>query len=124
MNLHLFIGSSGDLHNYFYLLSAINNYDCLWLLLFVFRDDEGKLRVFSVKVALATLCSSKPLDKLRCKYMRCFRSCNIHGGWCLTVLCSCEEVVLIEVYLHYTYTTLDTDFHSATTTSNSSCRFK
>ncbi|KAK3852954.1 hypothetical protein Pcinc_040481 [Petrolisthes cinctipes] len=29
------------------------------------RDDEGKLRVFSVKVALATLCSSKPLDKLR-----------------------------------------------------------
>ncbi|XP_071530699.1 dystrobrevin beta-like isoform X2 [Panulirus ornatus] len=36
-----------------------------WLLSAYDRDDEGKLRVFSVKVALATLCSSKPLDKLR-----------------------------------------------------------
>ncbi|XP_050693367.1 dystrobrevin beta-like isoform X3 [Eriocheir sinensis] len=36
-----------------------------WLLSAYDHDDEGKLRVFSVKVALATLCSSKPLDKLR-----------------------------------------------------------
>ncbi|XP_069947811.1 dystrobrevin beta [Cherax quadricarinatus] len=36
-----------------------------WLLSAYDKDDEGKLRVFSVKVALATLCSSKPLDKLR-----------------------------------------------------------
>ncbi|XP_042238714.1 dystrobrevin beta-like isoform X3 [Homarus americanus] len=42
-----------------WLLSAYDN------VLNCFRDDEGKLRVFSVKVALATLCSSKPLDKLR-----------------------------------------------------------
>ncbi|XP_066977294.1 dystrobrevin beta-like isoform X18 [Macrobrachium rosenbergii] len=36
-----------------------------WLLSAYDSDDEGKLRVFSVKVALATLCNSKPLDKLR-----------------------------------------------------------
>lgn len=36
---------------------------------FLFLSDfMGQLRVFSVKVALATLCNSKPLDKLRCEY--------------------------------------------------------
>ncbi|XP_068217091.1 dystrobrevin beta-like isoform X3 [Palaemon carinicauda] len=36
-----------------------------WLLSAYDSEDEGKLQVFSVKVALATLCNSKPLDKLR-----------------------------------------------------------
>ncbi|XP_076028911.1 dystrobrevin beta-like isoform X4 [Oratosquilla oratoria] len=36
-----------------------------WLLSAYDVDDTGKMRVFSIKVALATLCSSKPLDKLR-----------------------------------------------------------
>ncbi|XP_047491124.1 dystrobrevin beta-like isoform X4 [Penaeus chinensis] len=36
-----------------------------WLLSAYDKENEGKLRVFSVKVALATLCNSKPLDKLR-----------------------------------------------------------
>jgi hypothetical protein len=28
----------------------------------------GKIRVFSIKVALATMCAGKLMDKLRCKY--------------------------------------------------------
>ena len=31
------------------------------------RDNSGKIRVFSIKVALATMCSGKLVDKLRCK---------------------------------------------------------
>lgn len=32
-----------------------------------FSDNVGKIRVFSIKVALATLCAGKLMDKLRCK---------------------------------------------------------
>lgn len=32
-----------------------------------FRDGHGKLSVFVVKMALATICGGKILDKLRCK---------------------------------------------------------
>lgn len=30
-------------------------------------DNSGKIKVFSIKVALATMCSGKLVDKLRCK---------------------------------------------------------
>lgn len=36
--------------------------------MFFFSDNVGKIRVFSIKVALATLCAGKLMDKLRCKY--------------------------------------------------------
>lgn len=43
----------------------------LLLILFDFlsyhSDNSGKIRVFSIKVALATMCSGKLVDKLRCK---------------------------------------------------------
>ena len=34
-----------------------------------FRENVGKIRVFSIKVALATMCAGKLMDKLRCKYL-------------------------------------------------------
>lgn len=45
---------------------------CLWIawfsfFIFVYREDTGKVRVFSIKIALATMCSGKLMDKLRCK---------------------------------------------------------
>lgn len=33
----------------------------------IFSDNSGKIRVFSIKVALATMCSGKLVDKLRCE---------------------------------------------------------
>lgn len=33
----------------------------------LFRDSLGKISVFVVKMALATICGGKILDKLRCK---------------------------------------------------------
>ena len=36
-------------------------------------DETGHLRVFSLKVALATLCAGKLMDKLRCEsFLWCF----------------------------------------------------
>jgi len=31
------------------------------------RENVGRIRVFSIKVALATMCAGKLMDKLRCK---------------------------------------------------------
>lgn len=39
-----------------------------WLLAAYTTDNSGKIRVFSIKVALATMCSGKLVDKLRCKH--------------------------------------------------------
>ena len=37
-------------------------------IVFLFSHGHGRIRVFSVKVALSHLCSGKLIDKLRCKY--------------------------------------------------------
>lgn len=34
---------------------------------FLYREGHGKISVFAVKMALATLCGGKIMDKLRCK---------------------------------------------------------
>lgn len=34
-------------------------------------NASGKIRVFSIKVALATMCAGKLVDKLRCEYLEC-----------------------------------------------------
>ena len=34
------------------------------------NDNSGKIKVFSIKVALATMCAGKLVDKLRCKDRR------------------------------------------------------
>lgn len=38
-----------------------------WLIAAYSHDNSGKMRVFSIKVALATMCAGKLVDKLRCK---------------------------------------------------------
>lgn len=39
-----------------------------WLLAaYSANDSSGKIKVFSIKVALATMCAGKLVDKLRCK---------------------------------------------------------
>lgn len=38
-----------------------------WLIAAYSSDNSGKMRVFSIKVALATMCAGKLVDKLRCK---------------------------------------------------------
>lgn len=38
-----------------------------WLIAAYSNDNSGKIRVFSIKVALATMCAGKLVDKLRCK---------------------------------------------------------
>lgn len=38
-----------------------------WLLAAYSGDNSGKIRVFSIKVALAIMCAGKMVDKLRCK---------------------------------------------------------
>lgn len=38
-----------------------------WLIAAYSHDNSGKIRVFSIKVALATMCAGKLVDKLRCK---------------------------------------------------------
>lgn len=38
-----------------------------WLLTAYTNDNSGKIRVFSIKVALAIMCAGKLVDKLRCK---------------------------------------------------------
>lgn len=39
-----------------------------WLLAaYSSNDNSGKIKVFSIKVALATMCAGKLVDKLRCK---------------------------------------------------------
>lgn len=59
--------------NTLYWISVIISCHRQWLQLKVFhwyfRDGKGRLRVFSVKVSLSTLCSGKLMDKLRCKLM-------------------------------------------------------
>lgn len=35
---------------------------------YFYRENVGKIRVFSIKVALATMCAGKLVDKLRCMY--------------------------------------------------------
>ncbi|GBM61177.1 Dystrobrevin beta [Araneus ventricosus] len=40
-----------------------------WLLATYDPDETGKVRVFSIKVALAIICAGKITDKLRCKYI-------------------------------------------------------
>jgi len=42
----------------------ITKYVCF---LFLNREGHGKISVFAVKMALATLCGGKIMDKLRCK---------------------------------------------------------
>lgn len=40
---------------------------------FIFSNDNmGRIRVLSIKVALATMCSGKLMDKLRCKLSTIF----------------------------------------------------
>ena len=36
-------------------------------LIAAFRENVGRIRVFSIKVALATMCAGKLMDKLRCE---------------------------------------------------------
>lgn len=38
-----------------------------WLIAAYSHDNTGKMRVFSIKVALATMCAGKLIDKMRCK---------------------------------------------------------
>lgn len=38
-----------------------------WLIAAYSNDNSGKIRVFSIKVALAIMCAGKLVDKLRCK---------------------------------------------------------
>lgn len=38
-----------------------------WLIAAYSHDNSGKMRVFSIKVALAIMCAGKLVDKLRCK---------------------------------------------------------
>lgn len=38
-----------------------------WLLAAYTTDNSGKIKVFSIKVALATMCAGKLVDKLRCE---------------------------------------------------------
>ena len=47
--------SSNDISLYFFFLLSLN------------REGHGKISVFAVKMALATLCGGKIMDKLRCK---------------------------------------------------------
>lgn len=43
-----------------------------WLISAYSHDNSGKMRVFSIKVALAVMCAGKLVDKLRCK-LHCMR---------------------------------------------------
>lgn len=52
-----------------------------WLISAYSHDNSGKMRVFSIKVALAIMCAGKLIDKLRCE---CFRK----RFDCLTQGCS------------------------------------
>lgn len=45
--------------------STLNN--TIFFLLSLNREGHGKISVFAVKMALATLCGGKIMDKLRCK---------------------------------------------------------
>lgn len=38
-----------------------------WLIAAYSQDNSSKMRVFSIKVALAIMCAGKLVDKLRCK---------------------------------------------------------
>lgn len=38
-----------------------------WLIAAYSHDNTGRMRVFSIKVALATMCAGKLVDKMRCK---------------------------------------------------------
>lgn len=40
-----------------------------WLIAAYSHDNSGKMRVFSIKVALAIMCAGKLVDKLRCKQL-------------------------------------------------------
>lgn len=41
-----------------------------WLIAAYSHDNSGKMRVFSIKVALAIMCAGKLVDKLRCECSR------------------------------------------------------
>lgn len=43
--------------------------DIFFFLLSLNREGHGKISVFAVKMALATLCGGKIMDKLRCKLL-------------------------------------------------------
>lgn len=45
-----------------------------WLIAAYSHDNSGKMRVFSIKVALAIMCAGKLVDKLRCEcfYLKLF----------------------------------------------------
>lgn len=47
-----------------------------WLIAAYSTDNTGKIRVFSIKVALATMCAGKLVDKLRCMYFNIFSLTN------------------------------------------------
>lgn len=50
------------------ILVLLINYKLKELYIFFFSNDTmGRIRVLSIKVALATMCSGKLMDKLRCK---------------------------------------------------------
>lgn len=40
-----------------------------WLIAAYSNDNSGKIRVFSIKVALAIMCAGKLVDKLRCTFV-------------------------------------------------------
>jgi len=48
-----------------FIRSSLNN--IIFFLLSLNREGHGKISVFAVKMALATLCGGKIMDKLRCK---------------------------------------------------------
>lgn len=49
------------------LVSNINKFVVMLDMFFSSNDTMGRIRVLSIKVALATMCSGKLMDKLRCK---------------------------------------------------------
>ena len=70
------------------------------------REGHGKISVFAVKMALATLCGGKIMDKLRCKLLSvCLFACpsctdTSHPRSC-QVPCSFEVSSCYESYLKY-----------------------
>lgn len=60
-----------------FIRSILNN--IIFFLLSWNREGHGKISVFAVKMALATLCGGKIMDKLRCKLsLPPFCTCALH----------------------------------------------
>lgn len=40
----------------------------LYRRILIYSENNGRIKVLSIKVALATMCAGKLMDKLRCEY--------------------------------------------------------